>query len=107
MSLAQKQSDLQPCSNRPFGCHITVVAPGKDVGPTKTSLVLWAIGFSVFWIGVRLDEEVLLIVAAIVGSAFILWGLVSAPMAIQLVIEISLIVALFSVCMTCVKRGLK
>lgn len=68
--------------------------------------VLWAIGFGIYWVGLRLDEEVLMIVAAIVGSAFILWGLLSAPMALQLVVEIGCVIALFSVCMKCIERGL-
>lgn len=67
--------------------------------------VLWALGFSALWVGLRFDDEVLLIVFALVGTAFIIWGLTAAPLPLQLVVEVGCVLALSFVCMRCIERG--
>lgn len=67
--------------------------------------VLWAIGFGTLWLGLRFDDEVLLIVSALLGSVFVIWGLASAPLPLQLVVEVGCVIALSFVCMRCIERG--
>ncbi|MBD2256677.1 hypothetical protein [Pseudanabaena sp. FACHB-2040] len=67
--------------------------------------VLWALGFGIFWLGLRFDDEVLVIVSALVGSILVIWGLTSAPLPLQLFVEVSCVVALSFVCMRCIERG--
>ncbi|MGG6237808.1 hypothetical protein ACQ4N7_04140 [Nodosilinea sp. AN01ver1] len=69
-------------------------------------LIFWLVGFATLWAGLRLfDDEVLLIAALIVGSVLVLAGLLSAPTRLQIGVEVALIVSLFHVCMECIKRG--
>ncbi|MEO1093831.1 MAG: hypothetical protein AAFX01_02885 [Cyanobacteria bacterium J06638_28] len=69
-------------------------------------LILWILGFGTLWAGLRLfDDEVLLIVSVLVGSALVLAGLLMSPMQLQIAIEVALVIAVFHVCMECVKRG--
>ncbi len=66
----------------------------------------WFLGFSLFVIGIKLfDDEVILIVATIFGSILILAGLVVAPAAWQIPVEVLAVLALFNVCMQCIQRG--
>jgi hypothetical protein len=68
--------------------------------------VFWILGFGTLWAGLNLfNDEAILIVSAIIGSIFVLIGLMSAPLPLQIGIEIALILALFNVCMQCIKRG--
>jgi voltage-gated potassium channel Kch len=69
-------------------------------------LIFWILGFATFWAGLKLfDDEVLLIAALIVGAGLVLIGLFSAPAGLQIAIEIALIVSLFHLCMECISRG--
>ena len=68
--------------------------------------ILFALGFGSLWAGLKLfDDEVLLIVALLVGSGFVLAGLLSSPMALQIGVEVILVISLFYVCMECIDRG--
>lgn len=69
-------------------------------------VIFWVLGFGTFWAGLKwFDDEVILIVTLIVGSVLVLLGLLSSPPWLQIGIEIILIVALFHMCMECIKRG--
>jgi len=69
-------------------------------------VVLWVLGFGVLWAGLNLfDDEVVLIVSILVGAALVLAGLVSAPAGLQIGIEVALVMALFNICMVCIRRG--
>lgn len=69
-------------------------------------LIFWMLGFGTLWAGLNLfDDEVLLIVTAIVGSVLVLAGLLSSPPWLQITVETALIVALFNICMECINRG--
>ncbi len=69
-------------------------------------LFFWMLGFGTLWAGLKLfDDEVVLIVCALVGSAFIVAGLIAAPLALQIPIEVAFVLALFNVCMQCIQRG--
>lgn len=69
-------------------------------------VIFWILGFATFWIGLKVfDDEAILISAAIVGSVFIVLGLQSAPPALEIAIEVILVVSLFSICMQCIERG--
>lgn len=64
-------------------------------------LFLWAIGFGAFWLARQLRDEIFLLVTLLLGVGFVIWGLMSAPLPLQLLIEIGSILALFSVCLGC------
>ncbi|MBE9156616.1 hypothetical protein IQ265_07205 [Nodosilinea sp. LEGE 06152] len=69
-------------------------------------LIFWLVGFATLWTGLRLfDDEVLLIAALIVGSGLVFIGLLSAPTGLQIAIEVALVASLFHLCMECIKRG--
>ncbi|MGD1940052.1 MAG: hypothetical protein ACFB0G_01950 [Leptolyngbyaceae cyanobacterium] len=69
-------------------------------------LIFWLLGFGTLWAGLKLfDDEALLIVTLIVGSVLVLAGLISAPVRLQIGVEVVLVVALFHVCMECIRRG--
>lgn len=69
-------------------------------------IVFWILGFGTLWAGIKLfDDEVLLIVSMVVGSALVLAGLIAAPLKLQIAIEVLLILAVFHLCMECIKRG--
>lgn len=69
-------------------------------------LIFWLLGFGALWVGLNLfDDEVLLIVSLLIGSALVLLGILSAPMGLKVIIEIALVASLFHVCMECVGRG--
>lgn len=69
-------------------------------------LLFWILGFGTLWAGLKLfDDEVVLIVSIIVGAVLVLAGLLSAPVGLQIVIEVALIVSLFHLCMECISRG--
>ena len=68
--------------------------------------IFLTLGFSILWVGVKLfDDEVLLIVSLLVGSSFVLVGLISSPAQLQLVVEVILIVNVFHICVECIERG--
>lgn len=69
-------------------------------------VVFWILGFGILWAGLKLfDDEAILLVALIVGAIFVLAGLVSAPVKLQIGVEVVLILSLFHICMECIKRG--
>ena len=69
-------------------------------------VILWILGFGTLWAGLRLfDDEALLIVSILVGAALVLAGLLMSPVKLQMAVEIALIVAVFHMCMECVRRG--
>ncbi|MGF1459972.1 MAG: hypothetical protein ACFBSG_13210 [Leptolyngbyaceae cyanobacterium] len=71
-----------------------------------TFLLFWLLGFGILWAGLNLfDDEAILIVSMLVGSALVLIGLVSAPTNLQIGIEVVLIVTIFHLCMECIERG--
>jgi hypothetical protein len=68
--------------------------------------IFWIAGFSILWAGLTLfDDEAVLIVSAVVGSAFVLTGLILSPPGLQIAIEIAIVLVLFNVCMQCITRG--
>ncbi|MBE9101784.1 hypothetical protein [Vacuolonema iberomarrocanum] len=69
-------------------------------------IILWILGFGTLWAGLKLfDDEVLLIVSMFIGSAFVIAGLLTSPLKIQLGVEAILLVSVFSICMECIRRG--
>jgi uncharacterized protein (DUF983 family) len=68
--------------------------------------LFWIIGFGTLWAGLnRSNDEAVLIVASVVGSLFVLAGLLTSPTWLQITVELVLVLALFNICMECVKRG--
>ena len=66
----------------------------------------WILGFGTLWAGLKLfDDEVLLIVTLLVGSRFVLAGLLSSIGGLQIGIAGALIASLFNICMESIERG--
>ncbi|MEM6352012.1 MAG: hypothetical protein AAFR99_18060 [Cyanobacteria bacterium J06629_9] len=63
--------------------------------------LLLAMGLGVIWVSIRLQEEVLLIAAAIAGLGLLVWGFVLTPSHWQVAMEVLVIVLLFPVCVRC------
>jgi len=57
--------------------------------------------FGAFWLARQLRDEILLLVTLLCGVGFVVWGLVLAPLPLQLLVEGGSILALFSVCLGC------
>ncbi|NJM98024.1 MAG: hypothetical protein HC800_13510 [Phormidesmis sp. RL_2_1] len=69
-------------------------------------IIFWILGFGTLWAGLKLfDDEVLLIVTLFIGSGFVLAGLLSSPVILQIGIEVALIASVFHICMECIERG--
>jgi len=69
-------------------------------------LIYLFLGFGALWAGLNLfDDEVILIVAILVGCGLVLAGLFASPLALKVAIEVVLVGSLFLICMECVERG--
>ncbi len=68
-----------------------------------TYLILLAIGLVITWTGLKTTDEVLRIAAAVSGVLFIIWGLALTPLQLQLLIAALVIVAVFPICIRCLK----
>jgi len=62
-------------------------------------LLLWAIALFCFGFGLYCREEVMRITGAMMGGAIALYGLVSAPTSVQIVVEVVTMVSGLSFCM--------
>ncbi|MEO0539929.1 MAG: hypothetical protein AAFZ80_03580 [Cyanobacteria bacterium P01_A01_bin.105] len=63
--------------------------------------LLLSIGLAIIWGGMRLQEEVLLIAAALVGLCLLIGGFVLTPPHWQVAMEVLVVVLLFPVCVRC------
>lgn len=68
-----------------------------------TYLILLGIGLLTTWTGLKTTDEVLRIAAAVSGVLFIIWGLALTPLQLQLLIAALAIVAVFPICIRCLK----
>jgi len=66
-------------------------------------LIFLLSGLGIVWLGLKTDEEIIRIAAAIAGSILLIWGFALTPMHFQLVAEIISILAVFSVCVRCLR----
>lgn len=66
-----------------------------------SSLLLVLIGFGIFFLAWKSQDEINRITAMFSGTISRIWGLALAPLSLQLLIEIVSLLAAFSVCMRC------
>jgi len=71
-----------------------------------TSLVFLVAGFGASLIALRTKDEVNRIAALIAGSIFLIWGFALTPQAFQILVEVAIIIPVFSICMRCLGCGL-
>jgi hypothetical protein len=68
-----------------------------------TYLIFLLIGLGIIWIGLRTGEEIVRIAAAIAGAILLIWGFALTPLPLQLLVEIVSVMAVFSVCVRCMR----
>lgn len=66
-----------------------------------TYLLFLIIGFAIIWFAIKIEEEVLRISAAIMGSLITIWGFSLSPTSFQVAIELAGVVSVFSFCVQC------
>ena len=64
-------------------------------------LIFLGIGLLIIIWGLRINEEVAQLTAAIVGAFFFVWGLTMTPKPILLTAEIVAVIAIFCICVRC------
>lgn len=64
-------------------------------------LLFLIIGFAIVWFAIKIEEEVLRISAAIMGSLITIWGFSLSPTPFQIAIEIAGVVSVFNFCIRC------
>ncbi|MBD1870331.1 hypothetical protein H6F88_26710 [Oculatella sp. FACHB-28] len=60
-------------------------------------------GLGIIWVGLKTGEEIIRIAAAIAGAILLVWGFALTPLSLQLFVEIISVMAVFSVCVRCLK----
>jgi len=68
-----------------------------------TYLVLLAVGLVVIWFGLKIKDDVLMIGSAITGALLLIWGFALTPSQLQLIVEILIVVAIFPICLKCLR----
>lgn len=68
-----------------------------------TYLIFLAAGLGIVWAGLRLADDVYRLAAALAGAIFLIWGFALTPKQFQLPIEALVIVAVFPICVRCLK----
>jgi hypothetical protein len=66
-------------------------------------LIFLLSGLGIIWIGLRTGEEIVRIAAAIAGAILLIWGFALTPLPLQLLVEIVSVMAVFSVCVRCMR----
>ncbi|NEQ27094.1 MAG: hypothetical protein F6K28_50420 [Microcoleus sp. SIO2G3] len=70
-----------------------------------TYLLLLAAGGLCLMLGWRTSDEIYRIAGLVGGALFCLWGTAIAPPALQLLLELLLVISVFSVCVRCLEKG--
>ena len=66
-----------------------------------TYLLFLTIGLAIIWLAIKIEEEVLRISAAIMGSLITFWGFTLCPTAFQILIVLAGVISVFTFCMRC------
>ncbi len=69
-----------------------------------TYLTLLGLGLSIIWLGLKTNDEVYRLGAVIGGAIFIVWGFALTPSEFQILFEVIALIAVFPVCMRCLKE---
>lgn len=68
-----------------------------------TYLVLLAVGLVVIWFGLKTKDDVLMVGAAFTGALLLIWGFALTPSQFQLIVEVLIVVAVFPICLKCLR----
>jgi hypothetical protein len=69
--------------------------------------ILLAVGLGAFVMALSTKDDVNRIAVMVAGSIFLVWGFALTPLPFQLLVEISILVPVFSICMRCLGCGSK
>lgn len=67
-------------------------------------LILLGLGLSIIWLGLRTKDEIYRLGAVISGAIVLVWGFAETPTQLQVLIEAIALIAMFPVCMRCLKE---
>jgi hypothetical protein len=68
-------------------------------------LVLLAVGLGIFGMALRTKDDVNRIAVMVGGAIILVWGFALAPLPFQLLIEISILVPVSTICLRCLGCG--
>lgn len=64
-------------------------------------ILILAMGLACILIGLRIEEEVYRLSAAFIGAIVLIWGFTLTPATLQVIVEIGIILSVFSICLRC------
>lgn len=66
-----------------------------------TYILILTIGLVFIAIGLKIKEEVYRLSAAFIGTIILIWGFTLTPTTFQIVVEVGIILSVFSICLRC------
>lgn len=70
-----------------------------------TGLVLLAVGLGTFGMALSTKDDINRIAVMVAGAIFLVWGFALAPLPFQLLVEISILVPISTICLRCLGCG--
>jgi len=67
-------------------------------------LILLGLGLTIIWLGLRTKDEIYRLGTVIGGAIFLVWGFALTPSQFQVLFEAIALIAVFPVCMRCLKE---
>ena len=64
-------------------------------------LLLLTTGLGIIWVGIKTQEDVYRLAAAVTGAICLVWGFALTPVPFQLLVEVLLVISTFSICVRC------
>ena len=64
-------------------------------------ILILVIGLAFIAIGLKIQEEVYRLSGAFIGSIILIWGFALTPAAFQVIVEVGIILSVFSICVRC------
>lgn len=70
-----------------------------------TSFIFLAVGLGAFGMALSTKDDINRIAVMVTGAIFLVWGFALAPLPFQLLVEISILVPVSSICLRCLGCG--
>jgi hypothetical protein len=70
-----------------------------------TGLVLLAVGLGIFAMALSTKDDIYRIAIMVAGAIVLVWGFALAPLPFQLLVEISILVPISTICLRCLGCG--
>lgn len=64
-------------------------------------ILILVLGLVFIAIGLKIQEEVYRLSGAFIGSIILIWGFTLTPAAFQVIVEVGIILSVFSICVRC------